>query len=443
MSIKLKIILLTLLSGLLLVAAFMGNIFYQEKKVSSKVSQELDGIMLQTTKTVALNVDAQLQALNDVLVSEIDNDLKVAWDVMNQQGHVRIEYDQPVKWDIVNQFTQSSNIMDIPKMTVGGTWLGQNSSLDKATPIVDEVKNLVGGTTTIFQKINEDGDMLRVATNVENLDGTRAIGTYIPAYNTDGTENPVVKTLMEGKVFNGRAYVVNAWYLTTYSPIFDENKNVIGALYFGIQQEKTAALRKGILNTVLGKNGHIYVLDRDAKYLISPDGKNDGESLTNTRDVAGNYYARSIVKKALDLSSGQVEYEKYQSVDAKDTPDQNRLVAITYYKPWDWIICAEAYENDFKESHVKMQEAVQNMALWGAITCAAAMLIIFFASVLVASKITNPIVELTKAVDDISKGNLDRKIHVTSSDETGALATSFKRMQSSLVILMQRNLKKR
>ena len=69
------------------------------------------------------------------------------------------------------------------------------------------------------------------ALNVEKLDGSRAIGTYIPAVSPDGTPNPVVSSILRGETFNGRAYVVNAWYVTAYEPILDENQEVVGILY--------------------------------------------------------------------------------------------------------------------------------------------------------------------------------------------------------------------
>jgi hypothetical protein len=62
----------------------------------------------------------------------------------------------------------------LPQLTVGGAWVGQNTDPGVPTPVVDEVKGLVGGVATIFQRMNADGDMIRVATNVETEDGLRA-----------------------------------------------------------------------------------------------------------------------------------------------------------------------------------------------------------------------------------------------------------------------------
>ena len=84
-------------------------------------------------------------------------------------------------------------------------------------------------TTTIFQKI--DSGYVRVSTNVLNLDGSRAVGTYIP------NGSPVVQTIETGKVYIGRAYVVNDWYITAYEPLV-HNGEIVGMLYVG-DKEKT------------------------------------------------------------------------------------------------------------------------------------------------------------------------------------------------------------
>lgn len=438
MSIKLKIIILTSLSCLVLLGTFLANIMLQGKVVSTEVEKELDQIMFNSTKTVVLNVEAQLQTLNEVLLSEVRNGLKVSWKVMSGMGSPRLEPRDSVEWNAINQYTKKGDKIRLPKMLIGEEWLGQNRSLTSTSPVVDEVKQLIGGTATIFQRINERGDMLRVCTNVERVDKTRAIGTYIPAINPDGTDNPVVKTLMSGQTFNGRAYVVNSWYLTTYEPIYDNERKIIGALYYGIRQEKTEALRQGILNTTLGDSGYIYVLDRKGNYIISQDGQKDGENIWNSLDGNGNYYVQSIIGKALKLKKGEVAYERYKHKTPGTSESKLKLAAIIYFEPWDWIIGAGAYEEDFKASKVKMNDSIGKMISYGAIAGGIATALLLLSAVFVSGRITNPIIELTKAVDDISKGNLDRTIELKSSDETGKLAASFKRMQSSLIILMER-----
>jgi two-component system, NtrC family, sensor kinase len=80
------------------------------------------------------------------------------------------------------------------------------------------------GTVTIFQ------DDVRIATNVLNNDGARAIGTRVSA---QVYENVV----LHGKPWLDRAFVVTDWYLTAYEPIRDVNGAIVGILYVGILEK--------------------------------------------------------------------------------------------------------------------------------------------------------------------------------------------------------------
>lgn len=443
MNIRTKIVLLTVFSCVVLLFSFIGNIFYQEKIISTQVDQELNEIMLSNTKNVVQNVGSQLETINEVLLTEVTNGLKVTWNVLSQKGNLSLDSQNPVTWYAINQYTKETTRVNIPKMLVGDKWLGQVKSLSSSAPVVDEVKELVGGTSTFFQRMNEQGDMLRVCTNVEKLDNTRAISTYIPAVNPDGSKNPVVSSLLAGKVYHGRAYVVNAWYLTTYEPIFDSSERLIGALYFGIMQEKSEALRKGITNTVLGKKGYIYVLDREGNYIISKDGQQDGENIFEARDDDGNRYVQSIIKSALKLEPGEVVYQKYKMTDQGDSQATTKVAAIAYFEPWDWIVGAGAYEDDFKETKFKMQESFSKMVTWGSVIGGCVTLIVIFISFFLSRRISDPIVQLTEIADGISQGDLSRSIDIQSNDEIGRLVVAFKRMQFSMVKLMERVKKKK
>ncbi len=86
---------------------------------------------------------------------------------------------------------------------------------------VDEIGELTGDTVTIFQQDT------RIATNVIQADGTRAINTQI----SEEVGNIVLK---KGETYVGKANVVGTWNQTVYEPIIDSNHNIIGILYVGV-----------------------------------------------------------------------------------------------------------------------------------------------------------------------------------------------------------------
>jgi two-component system, NtrC family, sensor kinase len=107
--------------------------------------------------------------------------------------------------------------------------------LNKNFELVDRIKKLLFkdeqmdkyeiGTVTIFM------DDVRISTNVNNIDGTRAVGTRI-------SEEVYRQVFEHGKVWLDKAFVVNNWYLSGYSPIYSITNKIIGILYVGILEEK-------------------------------------------------------------------------------------------------------------------------------------------------------------------------------------------------------------
>ncbi|HOJ65312.1 MAG TPA: Cache 3/Cache 2 fusion domain-containing protein [Spirochaetota bacterium] len=95
--------------------------------------------------------------------------------------------------------------------------------------LVDSISKKTNTSVTIFQTI-EDA-LIRVATTVRNFDNTRAIGTLITK------DSKVYQTVLSGKEYFGRAFVVNKWYVAVYKPIMDETGYVLGAIYLGIPEE--------------------------------------------------------------------------------------------------------------------------------------------------------------------------------------------------------------
>jgi methyl-accepting chemotaxis protein len=185
------------------VGVWQGNVFSGKARVEAEklIDADLDHI---TDSAYDL-----IKAQDESIQQKVNHDLNVARYVLRREGEVGL-MNETTTWNAVNQFTGKSHFVTLPKMAIGKKWLGQNNRLVVETPVVDTVKRLVGGTATIFQRMNSRGDIVRVATNVENSDGKRAIGTFIPAINPDGRPNPVISAVMRGETYRGVAYVVNA-----------------------------------------------------------------------------------------------------------------------------------------------------------------------------------------------------------------------------------------
>ena len=124
----------------------------------------------------------------------------------------------------------------------GGKLLNRNYT------IVDSIKELVYkaekyngkdiGTATIFQWD------LRISTNVQMANGERAIGTRV-------SKEVYKKVLQEGNPWIDRAFVVDDWYITSYSPIRDFTGKVIGILYVGILEQPYRDLKRDVAQTYL------------------------------------------------------------------------------------------------------------------------------------------------------------------------------------------------
>ena len=129
-------------------------------------------------------------------------------------------------------FDSKGNLVGI---LYGGRLLNQNYKIvDRIKETVFERVQYKGkdiGTATIFQWD------LRIATNVLDRDGKRAIGTRI-------AEDVYEQVLAKGKQWISRAFVVNDWYITAYEPIKDITGEIIGVLYVGMLEKKFVDLRR-------------------------------------------------------------------------------------------------------------------------------------------------------------------------------------------------------
>ncbi len=136
---------------------------------------------------------------------------------LRRLGIERQESNMAVAWEVLHGYGKDFRIQD-NKILAGTTILNDNFES------IDRVKALVGGVATVFM-----GD-IRVTTNVQRADGTRAVGTTLAL-------GPVHDAIfLHHTRYRGEADILGTPYFAAYDPITDASGAVIGVLFVGVKQ---------------------------------------------------------------------------------------------------------------------------------------------------------------------------------------------------------------
>jgi len=290
-----------------------------EKSALNQTRQNLKDSVLALYKTLNIH--------KDLLQDNLNSSLATSEYVMLSYGEPGLNSYSTVEWEAANQYTKKVTKHNLSQFLLGNTIIKKNFTFNEKSIVVDKTQELTNVTCTIFQRMNKQGDMLRICTNVKKLDGTRAVGTFIPAVNPDGMPNPVISTVMKGETFRGRAYVVNAWYITAYQPIRDQNNNIIGVLYVGVKQENEA-LNYAIRSKNIGKYNFAFVTNANGDIRIHPQKNLIGKNIINDLNITS---FSNIIKN--NHNNEKVDYFVYSS-------QENEIIAAAlYFEEWDWYIC--------------------------------------------------------------------------------------------------------
>lgn len=222
-----------------------------------------------------------------------------------------------IEIDVENQRNGNKHKAKIKRWTLNGI------DLYNSNHFVDSLYSLLGGTISIFQKI--DSGYVRIATNVLKVDSSRAIGTYIP------NESPVIESISRGETYYGRAYVVNDWYTTAYEPIVINNE-VIGIIYVGDKEKDLAELKRILYTLKIGKSGYPFVFDKSGYMLIHPT-------------MEGQTWDNPIFQNQIKSSQKDVFPLRYNNRD--------KTIAYEYFEKFELFIAASIIKDVENEVFIR------------------------------------------------------------------------------------------
>ncbi len=143
-------------------------------------------------------------------------------DYADRQAEQRVSLAVNGAWDLLHRQGDDFSVAD-------GALKADGIELNGRSDLMDRLHDMFGGVATLFM-----GDV-RIATNVKNPDGSRAIGTRLAA-------GPVHDALFEhGQSYLGKTDVFGQGYFVRYDPIKDKSGATIGALVVGQLESETHA----------------------------------------------------------------------------------------------------------------------------------------------------------------------------------------------------------
>ncbi|OGV51443.1 MAG: hypothetical protein A2X49_16970 [Lentisphaerae bacterium GWF2_52_8] len=312
------------------------------KRAEEESIQILSGIM-RTCKT-------HQQALE----KSLGHNLAVADHILANAGAISLMPQSKISWQAVNQFSKGQEEVSLPGFAIDGKILQKNLDVGVKTPVIDDVTALVGGSCTIFQRMNDAGDMLRIATTVKNGQGLRAVGTFIPVLNPDKTPNAVLAAVLKGEAYVGRAFVVDSWCITAYKPLKDADGKIIGMLFVGVKEREDDELANAITQIKIGETGYPFVMDGKGDLVVHPRTSLLGKNVV--KDLKIDKLSEVLADKSTTPKIVSYQFE-----------GKDKFIAFAYFPPWDWFVCVSGYWHEMsRRASVEAKRALADeiMRIW-------------------------------------------------------------------------------
>ncbi len=412
LTLKHKVAGLCALAALLPLIVISALTFYKQTTLKTGVIEDMQVLTKGETEKTARIVYKLCEMANRQTAERLDKKMSVARIQLRAIGGLT-RSDEPATWKAINPSTGETVKIDLRKMMAGGTWLGMNESTAVESPVIDSLAKTLDCSCSLFQRMNQRGDMLAISTTVRTKDNRRAIGVAIMESPQAGEVNPVFAAVLKGDSYTGRALVAGEWQMAAFEPIWDSpsRKEVIGMIAIGYPMESVYRdTRQIVMSIPVGKTGYVGIIGgkglQRGHYIISKNGERDGEYIWETRDAQGEPIIRRIVEKAQTTRNGSILYDRYAWMNIGETVPRMKTSALTYFAAWDWVILAGMYEDDYHGVLIKVESAVSRWLRMLALAGAIALIVVVAAATFLARSITAPVENLVNVAQLVAQGNL-------------------------------------
>ncbi|MEJ5244560.1 MAG: cache domain-containing protein [Bacteroidota bacterium] len=180
------------------------------------------------------------------------------------------------------------------------------------------------------------------------------------------------------------------------------------------------------------KEGYFWIDDYDGNNVVLLGKAVEGTNRLNLQDVKGKYLIKELIEKAR-AGGGFTDYWFPRPGDTAAAPKRGYSKA---FEPYRWVVGTGNYIDDIEKINNQNVEKANKEKAEISFYIVAILLItiaiVIVLSILLSKKISNPIVEITNAAKELSKGRMVDNLQVKTKDEVLDLANAFNLMKSKI-----------
>ncbi|MGE5402986.1 MAG: methyl-accepting chemotaxis protein, partial [Ignavibacteriales bacterium] len=216
-------------------------------------------------------------------------------------------------------------------------------------------------------------------------------------------------------------YFYNGEFISSFAFPVKNMGQTIGVVAFHVP---LLYLDKAVEEMKIFNTGFASMISHTGIFIADKDKKSIGKRTVFTA-------AKEFNVPVLETVGNQIKDGKSGQAETIDFTTGNKL--LLFYEPFGratWGLLTLAPEKEILSGAYKLK----SILFIGSLAALGLLAMVIF---LVSSKLTKPILQLSRAALEVAKGNFDVKVDVNSNDEIGNLSTSFNAMTGNIKELIK------
>jgi diguanylate cyclase (GGDEF)-like protein/PAS domain S-box-containing protein len=321
----------------------------------------------------------------------------------------------------LSEFNQYPNIMAISYGDEQGNYIGPQRSLDSSGKYysVQAISNGQTNYILTYDKLDDVGNIIGFDSKINSKYDPRVRPWYIAAKEAGHPAWTPVYTWADGKTVG----------LDAVTPVYDQNKKLMGVLLTAYTIPQISEI---LNNTKVSKNGQIFIVDNTGQIIAASSIKEPFIKTGNDIKLLSSIDCKnpiissvsSYIKKKYG-GFGNIKSDLPFQLSVSNANQFVKILPLSDNYGLDWKVVTVVPESDI------MGQINADYKLNALILILALFIIIVF-SILIAKRVTKPILKLNQSAKELAQGNWDIEVDNRRNDEIGELANSFNHMTEQL-----------